>query len=171
MPRLHTSIVCPPDIILHGSFTKPSTALAVIEGLGTRLIYIQELAEPGRLLLLLLLSLLWKKQHKTEKKKTTTTTINQQLPSKKQTNKTVQPLSLHSLTQAVYTFCCSQLSMSSMVFSLCKWSQIAKSRSNDYTWQWHVYIMHRPIYSIRTKPTNATHGWTDGRMYRNFNWL
>ena len=27
----------PPDVILHGSFTRPSTVLAVIEGLGTRL--------------------------------------------------------------------------------------------------------------------------------------
>ena len=32
----HASIR-PPDAILHRSFTRPSTALAVIEGLGTRL--------------------------------------------------------------------------------------------------------------------------------------
>ena len=29
---------CPPDVILRRSFTRPSTALAVIEGLGTRLV-------------------------------------------------------------------------------------------------------------------------------------
>ena len=34
--KCHTSR-CPPDVILLRSFTKPSTVLAVIEGLGTRL--------------------------------------------------------------------------------------------------------------------------------------
>jgi len=44
---------CPPDVILRRSFTSPSTALAVIEGLGTRLktsghtIHIRVPGEPG----------------------------------------------------------------------------------------------------------------------------
>ena len=40
--RMHSAIShvsrCPPDVILRRSFTRPSTALAVIEGLGTRLV-------------------------------------------------------------------------------------------------------------------------------------
>ena len=36
-PRLPTSTECLPNVILRRSFTRPSTALAVIEGLGMRL--------------------------------------------------------------------------------------------------------------------------------------
>ena len=37
--KCHTS-VCPPDVILRRSLIRPSTVLAVIEGLGTRLMYL-----------------------------------------------------------------------------------------------------------------------------------